>query len=107
MSDKLLPVLVLAEEIPSVKESGAEARESTQSTSSKDDRLHSQDNSLDSRGGQNSSTNNVFSPDFVSMMDEHFKADFDNTYKWAPGARSRPRMVEIGMLWDNKVTRKV
>lgn len=52
------------------------------------------------------STNNVFSDAFESKLDPHFRADFDNTYKWAPGARARPRLVELGMLWDQKETKK-
>ncbi len=52
-------------------------------------------------------TNDVFSDTFESKLDQCFKADFDNTYKWAPGAASRPRMIEIGMIWSNKVTKKL
>lgn len=54
-----------------------------------------------------SATNDVFSDTFESKLDPAFRSDFKGDWKWNEVARSRPRLVELGMVWDNKVTRKV
>ncbi len=51
--------------------------------------------------------NDVCSPDFVSMLDPAFKSGHDGSWKWPVGARSRPRLTELGALWDNKEIKKI